>query len=138
MTAADAVVERLLATSAVTALVASRIWRIKLPQRATYPAIRVQLISNPEGKHLRGPHGATRSRVQVDVYEAEASAGNPLVRVTNISEAVNDALVFEPFSTSELRVIMAERLDTDERHEAEEQNLVRMFNDFYVWSKPVN
>lgn len=137
MSVESAVIARLKATSAVTALVSTRIYLLKLPQRPTLPAIRVQLISDPQNKHLRGPDRATRARIQVDAYQAE-TAVDPYGSVEDISEAVNDALVFAGFTVAGVQVQSAERVDRRAMREADELNLVRMLQDFQVWSKPAS
>lgn len=137
MSVESAVVAKLKATSAVTALVSTRIYLLKLPQKPTLPAIRVQLISDPQNKHLRGPDGATRARIQVDAYAAE-TVTDPYGSVDNISEAVNDALVYEGFTAASIKVQSAERVDRRAMREADELNLVRMLQDFQVWSKPTS
>jgi hypothetical protein len=128
-----AVRARLVATSAVTALVSTRIYTLKLPDTVTYPAIRVQLIDEPQRKHLRGPDGLTRARVQVDVYEREA-ATNAYGSLLGIADAVSNALVFEPFTQGTVAVQSAERIDRRTLREADELNLLRVMQDFYVWS----
>lgn len=135
MSVESAVVAKLKATSAVTALVSTRIYLLKLPQKPTLPAIRVQLIDDPQTKHLRGPNGMTAARVQVDAYQAE-TAVDPYGSVDSISEAVNDALVYEGFTVAGIKVQSAERVDRRAMREADELNLVRMLQDFRVWSAP--
>lgn len=137
MSPEQAIVARLLATSAVTALVGQRVWLLKLPQKPTLPAIRVQLIDNPQGKHLRGPNRSTAARVQVDCYQAEGAA-TPYDTIVAVATAVNAALVNEPFDVSSVRVTNVEELDRRSLYEADELNLLRMFQDFRVWSRPVS
>lgn len=137
MSAEIAVRARLMATTAVTTLVSTRIYTLKLPDTPTYPAIRVQLIDEPQRKHLRGPHGLTRARVQVDTYVREASA-DPYGTLHAIADAVKTALVFAPFTQGTVSVQSAERIDRRTLREADELNLLRMMQDFYVWSSVVN
>lgn len=66
MTAAEAIRSRLLALSAVTDLVGSKVYVHVLPQSFTAPAIRVQRIDQLEDPHLRGTAMPVRARVQVD------------------------------------------------------------------------
>lgn len=133
MSAEIAVRTRLLATSAVTALVSTRVYLMRLPDPVTFPAIRVQLVDDPQMKHLRGPLGITGARVQVDVYDEE-TATDPYGSVNEISQAVEAALVFAPFSAGTVYVQSAERIDRRALREAEELELVRMMQDFRVWS----
>lgn len=132
-----AVRARLLSETAVTTLVLARVYTQKLPDTAKFPAVRVQLIDEPQGKHLRGPQGTTRARVQVDTYVAEGAA-NPYGSLVSIANAVATALVFEPFTQGAVYVQSAQRIDRRPLREADEINLLRMLQDFYVWSRPVN
>lgn len=79
MTGAVALIARMKQVPAVTALVGQRVHNVALPQSPTLPAIRVQLIGDPEMSHLRGGVALFRSRVQVDIvvrfagsYETQA------------------------------------------------------------------
>ena len=55
MTVEGAIVSRLKADSAVSAIVGSRVYRLKLPQQPTLPAIRLQRVSRVEYEvSLRG------------------------------------------------------------------------------------
>lgn len=141
MTPEQAVIDRLSAESAVSAIVGTRLWMLKLPQKPALPAIRVQLIDDPQTKHLRGPSGSTAARVQVDCYESEGAASDPYVTVSVLADAVNAALVNEPFDAAgspvTLRVTNVERTDRRALYEADELRLVRMFQDFIVWSRVV-
>jgi hypothetical protein len=51
----------------------SRVYMLKLPQKPTLPAVRVQRIGGLQDQHLRGPDGINRTRVQVDSYAAETA-----------------------------------------------------------------
>lgn len=94
MTVEEAVVDRLLSLTAVTALVSAtdaahaRIYLDKLPQSPLYPCIRVTNVSDRSGAHLRGGDGSGRARVQVDAFAKEVSGVNPKA----LSEAVADAV----------------------------------------------
>lgn len=86
MTIEQAVYERLSDIAPLTALVSTRIYQLKLPQRPTLPAVRVQKVSGMSGQHLRGPDGLFRARVQVDAYEEET--GSWYADVTAIASAI--------------------------------------------------
>lgn len=74
MTGTDIVVARLLAVSAVTTLVGSRVRALMLAQGDTLPAIRVSLVVDLHDLHLRGGAGVHRERVQVDAYATTLAA----------------------------------------------------------------
>lgn len=134
MSADIAVRAQLLATSGVSSRVSTRVYTLKLPDTPTYPALRVQLIDDPQGKHLRGPNSLTRARVQVDAYVKEGST-DPYGTLHAIADAVTDALVYAPFTQAGVSVQSAERIDRRTLREADELNLLRIMQDFYVWSK---
>lgn len=132
MTVEQGIRAQLLATGAVTALVSTRVYQLRIPQTSTYPAIRIQLISQPEEAHLRGYTDLTRARVQVDCYAATYMA------VASVADAVMDALRPLPFQVEDdLKVVHVQRIDRRPMFEADEFNVVRMFQDFLVWSQPL-
>jgi hypothetical protein len=76
---------RILAISAVTALVATRVYSGILPQSVTAPAVAIQSPTIEETSHLRGTSGLIEATVQVHsvgrtraeaVQVADAIAGN--------------------------------------------------------------
>lgn len=89
MTPEELVVERLLDISAVTALVGTRVRLLKLRQRETMPAVRVQMISEMTEYHLRGGSVKGRARIQVDVYAAEASGGDANAAALAVAAAIH-------------------------------------------------
>lgn len=87
MTPEEAVLGRILDlnTSAGT-----RVFMLKLPQKlATWPAARVQLISDPKEYHLRGGGSLGRAFVQVDSYAPESSGGDPYATVAQLADEIN-------------------------------------------------
>lgn len=88
MTPEEAVAARVLDISAVTALVGDRVYMFKLPQRGTYPAVRVQLISAPTEYHQRGGL-RFRARVQVDALAVEASGVDAYSQVSALADAIH-------------------------------------------------
>lgn len=74
MTVDTAICLRLLSIGAVTALVSQRVYVQVFPQHVTFPAVKVQRVSQIEPMHLRGPVAMYRSRVQVDSVGMTLSA----------------------------------------------------------------
>lgn len=72
---------------AISTSAGSRVWMLKLPQRPTLPAVRVQLVVGVFEQHLRGPQGTVRTRVQVDSFAAESGA-DPYRTVRDLADAV--------------------------------------------------
>lgn len=139
MTVEDAVVERLLATAAIAAIVDTRVYLLILPQSPTYPAVRVQLVDEPTELHLRGADALTRARVQTDVFVA-ATTGDPYATAAEVADAIDASLVGAPFTvgtSTPRRVTGAQRVTRLPTYEGEELRLVRMMQDFYIWSRPV-
>lgn len=143
MTIEQGIVERLGAIAAVTAIVSTRIWQLKLPQNPTLPAIRVQQIGEVEDFHARGPVGLKRSRIQVDAYVpdsgsfytagttlADAIHGNGLgVNATGLSGFIGELGGSPP-------LIYIAAIFRDSRrpmYEADELRLLRVSQDYLVY-----
>lgn len=136
-----AIVERLKADSAVAALVGTRVYRLKLPQQPTLPAVRVQRISKVEHDgHLRGRANCFRSRVQVDAFASEYDQINPdpLGTQESLMKAIDDALVFKAFDSSDntIRVWLIEQANATEEYEPNELRQVKGPQDYFItWSR---
>lgn len=136
MTVEEAVADKLLTTGAVTALVSTRITQLIVPQHSAFPAIRVQLIDEPIRYHLRGNVDLTAARVQVDAF-AKIGSSDAYLSATTIADAVRDALTIEGWSVgSPSRLVQAAFLMSRRvMFESDEFRLVRVMQDFRVWSK---
>lgn len=136
-----AVAERLMADAAVAALVGSRVYVVKLPQRVTYPAVRVQLVDQPQRYHLRGEDELTRARVQIDAYASEDAGGNPYTSADNVADAIEASLSGKKFrntgSPEEIEITGCFREDRRAMYDPDELRLVRILQDFMVWSRQV-
>jgi hypothetical protein len=143
VTVEQALVERLLATTAVAALVSTRIYRMRLPQQPTLPAVRVQRISRVEDEyHLRGRANRFRSRIQVDVFASEYDAQNPdpLGTQAAVLAAIDGALAGAAFvdggSPPSIRVQLITPANETEGYDAEELRQVKGSQDYFVtWSR---
>jgi len=131
-----AVVAHLASDMAIAALVGTRVYHLKLPQSAKLPAVRVQLIDEQVGYQLRGEDGATPARIQVDAFAAEPAYDVAIA----IATAVDDALSGQRFSVGSpaFEVIGVFRLDRRVMYEAEELRLVRVLQDYRVWSRTIH
>lgn len=76
---------RLLAVSAVTDIVSTRIYPIVLPQGCTLPAIRYRRISGGSDEHIRGTTGAANSWVQIDCYATSYAAVEALAEQVRLA-----------------------------------------------------
>lgn len=145
MTPEQAILERLLDLSAVTALVSKRVSMLRLPQNAPLPAVRVQLISEPTSYHMRGGSGMYRSRVQVDAYAAEHSGEDPYDGATALGNAIHGDDAGSGLSGWQglaggsppaILVHAVMRVDRDVSYEAGEFRQVRCRQDYMVhWSR---
>lgn len=89
MTVEEAIYARITEIMAVQLLTGGRIYLGQLPQSPQYPAVLVQLISEPSDAHLRGPTTLHRSRVQVDAFVRAGGSGlDPYTEVGVLTEAM--------------------------------------------------
>lgn len=88
MTPEQAVISRMESISAVTAIVGTRIHQLKLPPTPTYPAIRVQHVSEVTEAHLRGSGGLRHTRIQIDAVARESSGVDALDQALALAEAI--------------------------------------------------
>jgi len=68
----------LAATSAVSAIVGTRIYTGILPQSPTYPALTIQPISYNADNHLTAPGGLQWDRLQIDAWGSTYAATDAL------------------------------------------------------------
>ena len=80
---------RLLAAAPVTALVGQRIYWVERPQSSGFPALTLQIVSDPRPQHLKGFQPLRETRVQIDVW------GTGSAQSSTIAEAVIAAAVAE-------------------------------------------
>lgn len=139
MSGAEIVAARLATIAGVTALVASRIYQLQLPQRVTLPAIRITLVSRVEPVHLRGLTGLRRERVQVDCY---ADTGDALGTARQIADAAYGACQggeatglagwAGTFGSPAVRVDLIEPLGRNELFEPDELRQAIVSDEYYV------
>lgn len=125
----------LAADASVAAIVGVRVYQLKLPQNATLPAVRVQLIDAIETYHLRGGSLTERSRVQVDAFAKEASGLDPYATVEPLADAIHAALSGIVFDGDDIRITGSLRVSRQPLYEPDELRDVRMTQDYIVWSK---
>jgi hypothetical protein len=78
LTIAAALRAHLLGDTAIAALVAARVYPLRLPQKPVLPAIVLTQISSHRSKHLRGAEALARARYQVDAWAATFDAADAL------------------------------------------------------------
>jgi len=144
VTIEQAIRERLLELTPLTALVSSRVYQLKLPQAPTLPAVRLQQISEVDTFHLRGPNRLLITRLQVDAYANEASGTNPYDVAAAVARAIHGNGL-GPTATGlsgwfgniggspvAIRVEMIKRVTRQPLYEADELRLVRIRQDYRV------
>ncbi len=89
MTIRDAIRERLLDLSPVTALVGQRVYPLVVPQNERRAVIRLQTVSDVEDQHLRGPASIITTRLQADVYVTVLGSSDPVSEVEAIGAAIH-------------------------------------------------
>jgi hypothetical protein len=122
MTPEAAVRACLVANAEVAALVASRIYALKLPQPPTLPAVTYQRISAQRDHTLSGPSGLVRSRVQIDAW------GRTYSEAKSVADAVRRALAHFEDATVQAALITSDR-DLFE----DEVNTYRISSDWIIW-----
>jgi hypothetical protein len=123
----------------VQALVAARVYQLKLPQSVTLPAVRVQLVDEPRAYHFRGEDALTAARVQVDTFASEKSGEDPYDIATTVADAVHAALVgAAKTDVGGVRHFSAVyELMRRPMYDAEDLREVRVLQDFWIWSVPI-
>lgn len=69
---------RLVADTAVSAVVGTRVYWDIVPQTATLPYVVLTIVSDPRPEHLKGYQSARVTRVQTDCYAASFGAAKQL------------------------------------------------------------
>lgn len=133
MTAAEIVRTRLLAQSALTALVSTRVWNLHLPQQPTLPAVIVQRIGEAEFMHLRGKTEIFRTRVQIDSV-AISLADAYVVDAAAWGDGAGSGLsgYRGDVSTARIEAVMPDSVG--ERFESAELNIYIVSRNVFVWA----
>lgn len=137
MSVEEAFADHIAANDAVIALVASRIYLLKLPQSPTLPAVRVQLIDEPESYHTRGANAETRAEIQVDTFAQEGGSADPYRTATAVAEAIETAVSGKTFETADRRFTAVYQRSRRALYDPDELRLVRVMTEYVVWSQPV-
>jgi hypothetical protein len=140
VTPAEAVRLRLLAISAVTALISTRVYVLKFPENLSQSAIRVTEISEQEPMHARGSSGLARARIQVDSVGFESSGVDAYSAATALDAAAKGAgdgtgLLGWSWSIGSPALEVEAILPADVRdlYEASELRRVTRSRDYIVW-----
>lgn len=125
----DAIRARLIASAEVAALVAERIWPMKLPQGPVLPAVVYQRISTTtDGVAMESPVGPVRSRVQITAWAGTFSGARAL------AEAVQIGLNGWSGTAGGESVRLARLVNWLDDYEPGPPERYRVISDFYVFS----
>lgn len=129
-------------------MVGTRIWQLVLPQNAILPAIRIQLITVLGNVHLMGETNLFRTRIQIDAYAGVTSGGDPYRTASDLAAAVHGNWLTTPVTFGlqgwrgdvggtppAIAIRGISRVDREPFYEAEERQLIRMRQDYYVMWK---
>lgn len=134
----QAVLTHLKANAGVIALAGPRGYLQKFPQDPPTPAFRVQLINESESGHLRGGSKTKPARVQVDSIAAEGSGIDAYAQASALADAINDTLMSKPpIVVGGLELKIPERPTRFSTYDPDELRIVRIVQDYFIWSKPV-
>jgi hypothetical protein len=123
---------RLLAVSAVTALVVSRVTVEVTPQSKDLPAIRVSLVSVKDHGHLRGTKATTEAVVQVDSLSTSLAGARALADAAYGDGAGSGLAGFEgTVSTATVQAILPDQERQD--FVGDEVKTYRVSRDYTVW-----
>lgn len=85
MTIEEAITAHLLADAGVAALVATRVYPVKMPQRPTYPAVTYFRVSGPREHSQSGPSGLAHPRFQLDCMAATYAGAKTLAAAVRLA-----------------------------------------------------
>lgn len=123
--------ERLLSSSAVTALAGMRVDFGGNPQGTANPRVCLWTISDAEGLTIEGPDGFSQGRVQADCYGSTYSAAK------NLSRAVRAAL--DGYAGNGLQLVrLIGTRDSREGGTNEADRLFRVTLDFATFYNPAS
>lgn len=123
--------------SAVTAIVSTRIYQLKLRQNTGFPAVRVQLVSDDRVYGLRGTVNLSRARLQIDSY-GTSTGSDPYGVVAALADAIETALSGIAFTLDNVRVVGAFQIMRLALEEPGTQPLIRIQQDFRFRYKRVS
>lgn len=138
MTVEEAIRDHLLTVDAVTDIASTRVYQLVVRQNSVMPAARVQVINEPIDYHLRGENGLKSTLVQLDAYATEAQG---YAVASSLAEAMHEAIsgqIFSVGSPAQVQILGAFRQSRRVLYESGEMRLVRVSQDFVIWSDSVN
>jgi hypothetical protein len=128
----QAIITRLLADTAVSARVGTRIYPLQRDQGAALPALVVTKISGADDYTMAGPSGLREARVQVDCYSDQTLGAAAHWALANAVRVAMGGLSATVGATRLQGVFLDSERDLVEPDEA--RPLFRTSLDFIVWA----
>lgn len=130
-----ALIARLEAVAAVTAISSTRLYQAVLPQSPTLPALRLQRIGEIRESHLRGGVALLRARVQIDAYGGgdDPIGAAQALDAAVVGDASGSALVGWTGTAAGLEVVAVLPVDARENFEGDELQQYRVSRDVIAW-----
>jgi len=115
----QAVYARLSGSSAITAIVGTRIYFGALPQSAQLPALTFWVVTRPHGHNLGGSDGISAARIQVSAWSFAESSSDQLVqairdRFDGFTGTINGVTVTASIKQDELDIPHPPKAGTDQ------------------------
>jgi hypothetical protein len=126
----EGIIARLLATSAVTALVAQRVYPGRRPQASALPAIDLNTISGAPTYTNDGESGLASARVEINCWGDSYTSAKLLARAVKTSLS---AFVGEAGGITFQNVLLDAERDFSETGGNQAEYLFRTNLDFIVW-----
>ncbi len=129
----------LLGNTNIATLVGTRVYPLRLPQKAVMPAIVLTRVSEMNAAHLRGPDVLTKARIQVDAWAQTFDAAVALGTLCAQRLDGYQGTWTDGGSPASVIKVMAIFHDVASDHFEEEilGGLCRQSTDFFVHSAPV-
>ncbi len=120
----------------IASLVVARIYPLRLPQKATLPAIVITRISDVRGAHLRGVQAQAKARYQVDywaqTYDGAAVGGAVCARRLG---GFQGTWTLQTSPPQAVRVTILPDTEMDLFEEEIQGGLCRHSADYFLWHK---
>jgi len=116
----------LTANSGVTALVAQRVYAMKMPQNPTYPLITYFRVSGPRVESMQGASGLASPRFQIDIWAKTYAETKAIARAVQLALEGYRATV----GTVPVQGIL---FDSDRDLYESTPELYRVSMDFVIW-----
>lgn len=124
----------LLADAALSALVVTRVFPVKLPQGQLNPSVVYSRISGVGDHHMRGPSGLARPRIQIDCWAVSADLSSQLARlVKNRIDGFRGEMEFGSNSPKDSLTVLGVFFDSERDFYDDGNEMYRVSQDYFIW-----